>query len=129
MGRLCVIEIIIRGKMENLNIFQLIQVYLASDNYALESKNLYHAYQYTMSSDMTVSACSEVPDLDAILEDIKYELVKARDVVQKTIFLEHETIKTDLKVKSSYFVSFQVVFKIIHLVFSSLGQSYILIAF
>ena len=87
--------------MENLNIFQLIQVYLASNDYALESKNLYHAYQYTMSSDMTVSPCAEVPDLEAILEDIKYELVKARDVVQKTILLEHERIKTDHKVISN----------------------------
>ena len=91
-----------REKMENLNIFQLIQVYLASNDYALESKNLYHAYQYTMSSDMTVSPCAEVPDLDSILEDIKYELIKARDVVQKTILLEHETIKADDKVVSSY---------------------------
>ena len=87
--------------MENLNIFQLIQVYLASNDYALESKNLYHAFQYTMSSDMTVSPCAEVPDLEAILEDIKYKLVKARDVVQKTILLEHETIKTDHKVISN----------------------------
>ena len=85
-----------------MNIFQLIQVYLASENDSLSSSNLYHAYQYTMSEDMTVLPCGDVPDLDSLIENIKEALARARDKVQARISSEKNQtpIPTIIEVES-----------------------------
>ena len=69
--------------MGELSVFQLVQMYLASNGQKLAESSLQAAHDWTMGQALTIDATYKVPNLDVILLQLMETLTTARKEVQQ----------------------------------------------
>ena len=72
--------------MTDLNVFQLIQIYLATNNEKpIDEKAKFAAFEWTLQQTMALGSTSEIYKSETIVSIIITRLFEARRTVQKTV--------------------------------------------
>ena len=70
----------------DLNVFQLIQIYLATDNErSINETAKFEAFEWTLQQSMAFSSTADIYQSESIMSNIISKLFVARQSVQKTI--------------------------------------------
>ena len=70
----------------DLNVFQLIQIYLATDNKRpITETAKFEAFEWTLQQSMALSSTADIFQSETIMSNIISKLFAARQTVQKTI--------------------------------------------